>query len=96
MGRYPIQISETQKSKKITGDLKMKIDVKGKKIHAIVEGDKAHSEYYALIMNPSHDILYHMTGKYKRFETLMTHVEKWAKDNDAKELSWDSKLKKSR
>jgi hypothetical protein len=35
-----------------------------------------------------------MTGKYKRFETLMNSVEKWAEEQGAAELSWDAKLKK--
>jgi hypothetical protein len=73
----------------------MKLDVKGKKLHAVVQGDKTRGSFYALIMNPSHTIMYKMTGKYKRFETLMNSVEKWAKENHASELSWDKELKKN-
>ena len=69
-------------------------DIKGKKVHAVVQSDKTHGEYYALIMNPSHTVKYAMTGKYKRFETLMNSVEKWAKEQGVAELSWDAKLKK--
>jgi hypothetical protein len=72
-----------------------KPDVKGKKVHAVVEGDAKHKEFYALIMNPTHTILYKMTGKYTRFQTLMAAVEKWGKDEKVAELSWDAKLKKS-
>ena len=71
-----------------------KPNVKGLKVHAVVEGDAKHKSFYALVMNPTHTIMYKMTGKYKRFETLMAAVEKWGKEEGVKELSWDSKLKK--
>jgi len=70
-----------------------KPDVTGKKLHAVVQGDVNHKEFYALVMNPTHKIVYKITGKYKRFETLMAAVERWAKENKVKELSWDAKLK---
>ena len=73
--------------------MKIDLNLKGKKIHAVVMGDKIHDEFYALIFNPTHTIRYHMTGKFKRFEALMAHVERWAKEQEVAELSWDAKQK---
>lgn len=70
------------------------IDLKGKKLHAVVHGDKNHKMFYAEIMNDTHRVMYWRTEKYPRFETLMNHVEAWAKRVGAKELSWDAKQKK--
>ncbi len=69
----------------------MKIDVKGKKIHAIVEGDKAHSEYYALkkCMAPSGNKNMSLDSRWDEksiAEQVIRKYKKWGIPTEIKEV----------